>query len=442
MEYKVETLIFDHGERYPILMGSDGMPHFYTTLWVTTKLRSSMAVNTMVNRLGALKWLFKWEEDQERDFYSEFQKGQFLSDKDIENIKSHLAMDVARIKGISKKKNIRNKVVSIDDAISGIEITPTVGRNHHYNRMTSVAEYLDFIAKVAVQSQNNEKLTRSIKSMTKRFKAHRPKGKGKNVIDNHDGKTLTDGLVKEFLEVAHYDSPLNPFKHEVTKRRNHLMFLLLKELGLRRGELLSLTINNGHMRLVGDKPYIWVRREHDSEFDPRKAQPVAKTKERMLRIKKDVAILIDEYICKYRFNTPNANKHPFLFVTHHKCTTQGQPISVSTFDTVIIPMMKRVDPKFDDIYAHYFRHDWNEVFSKKVDAINELADAGSTEHKRIEPEKESKMRQHSLGHSSEKSHAVYNRRHVKKRANEVALEEQEELERKVKELKNKEGNGS
>ena len=35
IEYSVETLVFENGERYPILMGSDGMPHFRVTLWVT-----------------------------------------------------------------------------------------------------------------------------------------------------------------------------------------------------------------------------------------------------------------------------------------------------------------------------------------------------------------------------------------------------------------------
>lgn len=437
MEYSVENLIFPNGERYPILMGSDGMPHFHLTLWVTTKLRPNMAVNTIKNRLNDLKWFLKWEEQENRNLYFEFQQGKFLSDGDIENIKSHLAINVAHIKGISKKSKTRNKVVSIGHTPSLIEVTPTVGRNHHYNRMTSVAEYLDFIAKVAVQSQNTDKLTSAIKSMLKCFKAHRPKGKGKSVIDMHDGMTLPDGIIDEFMEVAHYDNPLNPFKHEVTKRRNHLMFLLLKELGIRRGELLSLTIHGGHMSLVGDKPYIWVRREHDSKLDPRKVQPVAKTKERMLRIKKPTAILIDEYICTYRRDTINANKHPFLFVTHHKCTTQGNPISMSSFDNVIIPAMKAVDLRFGDIYAHYFRHDWNEGFSKKIDVINALADEGATKHKRIEPAHESKMRQQILGHSSEASQEVYNRRHVKKRAGEVTLEDQQDLEQQLKELKNK-----
>ena len=37
--YKLDILMFDNGERYPILMGEDGFPHFYVTLYATTMLR-------------------------------------------------------------------------------------------------------------------------------------------------------------------------------------------------------------------------------------------------------------------------------------------------------------------------------------------------------------------------------------------------------------------
>ena len=38
--FKVKIIILESGERYPILIGQDEMPHFYTTLYVTAKLRS------------------------------------------------------------------------------------------------------------------------------------------------------------------------------------------------------------------------------------------------------------------------------------------------------------------------------------------------------------------------------------------------------------------
>ena len=436
--YKLEILIFENGERYPILMDQDGMPHFHATLWNTVKLRSGdIAVNTIQNKLGALKWFFQWEQKNERNLYSEFQQGIFLNDKDIESIKEHLSLDISHTK-ISTKQSKRKKVIDINDSPKLLETVPSVGRNHKYNRMTVVADYLYFIAKLAVQHINDTELTQSINSMYTRIKAARPKGKGKNVQDKMDSIVIPDGLLDEFMAIAHFDHPKNPFMHITTRKRNHLMFLLLKELGIRRGELLSLELT--HMMLTGPKQYIWVKRNHDDKYDPRKDQPVAKTKERMLRIKPETAALLDDYILNVRANIPNANKHPYLFVTHRKCPTQGQPITISTFDSIIVPALKSVDKRFSIIHPHLLRHEWNLEFSNKIDANNQLADLDPKKYKHIGSDKEAKMRMHSLGHSSEKSADVYNKRHIREKANQLMLDEQTELQRQLADAKGKESN--
>jgi hypothetical protein len=60
VSYRVDTLIFENGERYPILMGDDDMPHFHVTLWVTTKLRKvGKADQTISNKLNHIKSIFK-----------------------------------------------------------------------------------------------------------------------------------------------------------------------------------------------------------------------------------------------------------------------------------------------------------------------------------------------------------------------------------------------
>lgn len=69
-----------------------------------------------------------------------------------------------------------------------------------------------------------------------------------------------------------------------------------------------------------------------------KKQAVSKTKERRLPISQKIAQLIDDYIMNHRSKIPNANTHPYLFVTHRKGKTQGSPISTSSFDNVILPV--------------------------------------------------------------------------------------------------------
>jgi integrase len=440
IKYSVEMLVFDNGERYPILMGSDEMPHFHITLWVTNKLRSvGKAEATISNKIEHVKWFIGWQEKEKRDLYSEFQEGKFLDTDDIENIRSYLALNIQQLKGVAKKVNRgRNKVISISDSPKLVDVTPSVGRNHHYNRMTSVIEYLTFLAKLAVKQIANSSLNRKIERMEKEFKAARPKGKGHNVLDKIDSKTLPEGLVKEFMDVAHHDNPNNPFQQENVRFRNNLMFHLMERHGIRSGEMLSLTLTD--MSLHGSKKSFWVRRTHDDSNDTRRKQRVAKTRERKLRISDKTAELLDTYIREYRAKTPNAEKHPYLFVTHRKGDTLGQPVSGSTFDNTIVPAMKEVDEKFKDIHPHYLRHNWNEDFSEKVDTNNELAASGVNRHEHIDSGSEAKMRKHQMGHSSEKSGNTYNQRHVSKKANEISLMEQEELNRKAAEARSVAGN--
>lgn len=100
-----------------------------------------------------------------------------------------------------------------------------------------------------------------------------------------------------------------------------------------------------------------------------------------------------------------------------------------------MPAMKKVDERFEVIHPHYFRHNWNDDFSEKVDTNNELSASGKKGHKHIDSGTEAKMRKHQMGHSSEKSGNVYNQRHVTRKANELSLMEQEELNSKAAEVR-------
>lgn len=430
--YKLEILVFENGERYPILMGSDGMPHFLATLWVTTKLRSSMTVNTISNRLRALKWFLQWEKSESRELFSEFQQGLFLTQHDICNIKEHLSLDISHIKSLSNKKY---KIVDINRNPKLIQVTPSVSSSNIYNRLTSVAEYLKFIATVAIQNKNNDFLTTAIEQMVKNILVVRPKGKGKKTLSRIYEKNIPDGLIDEFMSVTHFEHPKNPFKGIATRKRNHLMFVLLHELGIRRGELLSLTMGE-NLDIFGPHKYITIRRLHDDKYDPRKRQPVAKTRERKLQLTNDTAALIDDYIINIRRKTPNSGKHPYLFITHRKGPTQGQPISVSTFDTIIMPTMQAVDERFKAIHPHYFRHDWNLRFSRLVDENNELAQDPKNNRTKIEPGDEAKKRMHEMGHSRESSAKPYMDRQIQNIANKYVLAEQEKMLPNVAILKN------
>lgn len=97
--------------------------------------------------------------------------------------------------------------------------------------------------------------------------------------------------------------------------------------------------------------------------------------------------------------------------------------------------MKEVDPKFSIIHPHLFRHEYNVALSRKIDANNALVIAGDTTKKKIEEGEEAKIRMHLMGHSSEKSGDIYNKRHIKEKADEISLADQEEFAKELEDRK-------
>lgn len=419
---RLEMLIFPNGERYPILVDTKlNIPLYYPTLWTTVILRSSSSVNTIRSKLYAIRWLLEWERTNNRNIVDEFKDGKLLSQKDMIGIKEHLRLS-------TEKSSRRSDITSINPTV--------VSLSHQYNRMTSVIEYLEFVSSIFLSKKVCT--VEDIAKMFTLFKSLRPKGRNVYAANAFENINIPDGLLDEFVDIAYYKNPRNPFKNKSIRKRNYLMFLMLRKLGIRRGELLSIRIND--LDLTGSKPFVFIRRTHDDPIDTRAKQAVAKTKERRLVISFELAGVIDDYILNHRNKIPNANKHPYLFVTHRKGTSQGNPLSISAFDNIIIPAMKKVDKRFSIIHPHIFRHEWNLDFSIKVDMNNKLAKENVEGYSVITQENEAKYRQHWMGHTSEKSSHIYNKRHVIEQANKLVLIEQHELANAVADNKKEDEN--
>jgi len=107
---KVKVLVFPNGERYPMLFDEEGMPDYWVTLYVTESLRVSVAASTIENVIQNIRHLKLWEESEGRDLMSEFSKGKFLDDDDINSLRDHCQLNAK-----SLRKRLRDKKVKKTD---------------------------------------------------------------------------------------------------------------------------------------------------------------------------------------------------------------------------------------------------------------------------------------------------------------------------------------
>src|SRR5690606_14541625 len=119
-----------------------------------------------------------------------------------------------------------------------------------------------------------ETAANQVRRMAKTIRSHRPRGLSKRVNDESVLRSPPSELIQHFMEVAAEDAPSNPFRNDGVRLRNAIIFGVLRYTGMRRGELLSLRVDQIDF---GEEPLLWVRRNQDDRHDPRPNQPSTKT---------------------------------------------------------------------------------------------------------------------------------------------------------------------
>jgi len=269
------TTCFADGERYPMLVDSEGIPDFWVTLYVTENLRSNLKQTAIENAIRHIIHLRLWEKHNERDIIAEFGVGLFLSDTDIVSIRDHCLLNTQSLRKWHESSISRSK-----SKISAIHPTstqhlPVISKAHAANRLVHIAAFLHFTARTLLRERSDfASHADAINDLKKRIIAQKPKGQSKSVMANDpNAKAPPPEVFEKFMQSVLEDSIDNPFKNPSVRKRNATMFELLFETGMRSGEILALQI--------GDVDYqsgkVSVVRRHDNPDDPRKRQPVPKT---------------------------------------------------------------------------------------------------------------------------------------------------------------------
>lgn len=405
------------GERLPMLLDDNAVPVFWATLYICIMLRS-LAQNTIEGALNVLRHLHSWEEYNDRELSQEFRVGRFLTDSDIQSLADHCAYQVGDYeKWVTKEKRRKSSLVTVSGGnLLALKISAplkTVQFDTQYNRITTVASYLKFVAETVCRVRADKRESQAqINRMHEELLRKRPKSNASKSRGRY--AHIPAAAYRRFMGIAHPGHPDNPFRDGEAGRRNHLLVWIAYELGLRAGEILGLWVEDIEF---GPKPTLSVVRRHNHPLDPRKKQAVAKTQERMLPLSKELAAALNHYILYDRSKHPSANNHPILFVAS-QAPWKGHPLSVKTFNKAFGSIAK-VDPdQFADIAPHGLRHDRACRFVDELESINQAAKT----NKKIKPITDGEFERSLMdyfGWSNPKSAAAYLKRRTRARVDEA-----------------------
>lgn len=418
---KVAHIMFDNGERYPMVVNDEGHPDFWLTLFVTEKLRSSLTQTSIENTLRSLIHLRLWEEINGIALIDEIRRGNFLVDADIASIRDHCQLDTKDVRAWHKSVK-KHRITSL--ALrhpSNVRHLKNVSKKHTANRLTHIAQFLGFTAETLLRQRlNYSSLVNTIEEMKNRISSHKPKGLGdKGLSGDPDDKAPAPEVFAKLMETISETSPDNPYLNAGIRTRNARIFDLLHDTGMRSGEILGLYVED----VDYIKGEVKVIRRHDNKLDPRLKQPVAKTLSRKIPISKNLAKRLRDYVIEVRAKVPNANKGPYLFVTHKAGKYQGMPISDSTFrNRILAPATGTNIELFEEINRHGFRHNFNKLLSEKIDANNAKSKIDPTVRK-INEKEEMQIRKQLNGWESDDTAETYNLRHTRETANKLLLQD-------------------
>jgi len=428
--HKVSVCTFSNGEKYPMLTHANGLPDFWVTMYVTACLRMSHTASSIENTIRNILHLKRWEAIENRDLISEITDGRLLSNEDIHSLRDHCLLEVKSLQYINKKK-ISNNVTEISLANpNAISTFSTVGKVHYSHRLNHIASFIEFCANAILNRHPNYKeLRQEIDSCCSKLKKQASKVKvSKKNAAQRNYRAPPPEVFDKFMEIVNEKHPDNPYPKHDTRFRNAVMFELMFETGMRSGELLSLKVAD----LDFHASKISIKRNHDDPYDPRSRQPVAKTQERDLFLPIELTRRLETYIMEFRSKVKNANKHPFIFVSHRKGKFEGRPTTDTNFRINILGFAKSKFPDvFYEITRHGFRHNFNHILSLKIDERNRFVrenpkDAKKDGLKLISEKEEIQIRKRLNGWLSDDTAQTYTLRFVHKIADDFMMEDMKE----------------
>ena len=401
---------FQNGERTSVLLRPDGVPVHEVVLFLARYRRIGRAANTLHLICGALGVLYRALASADVDLLGRLREGAFLTRPELERVAT--ACQFRADEPESAEPTKAGNVINLRTVHPRLKSKPTdvapLDPDTQGTRIRYIASFLLFIADyVATElgDAKGDRLRLAAKRQIDAFKAGAPRNGGRAKVGTRQG--LAQDEEDRLVAAVRPGSPTNPWARGYTQERNFLIVVHLLALGLRRGELLGLRIND-----IGQSDAtVKVLRRADVADDPRRHQPNAKTNDRVVELHPSIARCLMSYINGSRRQIQAARKHPYIFVAQ-----DGSPLSMASIDKIFRDIRSVCPGLSVRLTSHVMRHTWNDRFSEEADKLG------------LSETTEARARNAQQGWSdNSRSSSVYTRRHAAKVGRRVSIAHQEKL---------------
>lgn len=406
--YSVKLVDMGRGERMPLLVDADGIGVFEATAFSLAMRLKGRKVNTITQALRAVQFLYESLAASGVDLMARAKKNDLLTMSEVEGLAARCRynkVELEEAEDASSTKNVaphRKPLKKNQIAHYGVA---AIQRETAGMRLGYISAYLTwFSSYVYLQKipENRRDFNEVSALVISSLKARSP--------DSSDSKSNRKGITKvqeiRLRAVVTPSCPQNPWRGKFLQTRNYLIVRLLLDLGIRKGELLGIKIEDISFR----NGTIFIARRPDDAEDSRPRQPQTKTAERLLAISDKLAEELERYL-EDRYRISAARKHPFVFVSR-----AGDPLALNSVD-LLFSTLRTAFPELTPLAAHLLRHTWNDRFSEMVD-------------RKMDKAQEQQIRNYLMGWSDEsKMAANYTKRYVEQVGNEMSLKMQNAIYR-------------
>jgi len=384
-----------------------GVPLFDPTVYTMTEFRGrNRASATIEQVLRALKVFVLFCEQYQINLGERMQRGQLLELGELDALVQICRLPLADVELHANASSTESRPVTASLETYRARAKKSareVAGDSAGIRIRYIRQFVNWLTdkcllSLSAQHPSRARLLSTKEIVISAFDARVPTGKGRNKSNNR--KALDKDMQDRLWEIIDVNSAENPWVGRHTRIRNELIVRWFMGLGIRRGELLGVTVRNVNFRANE----VFIARRADDKGDPRGVQPNAKTLDRFLPISDDLSRRTREYILDERSRYPAAGRHPFLLVANG-----GRPLSLRGLNEISI-VLREKHPDLPIIFPHLCRHTHNFNFSEIADELG------------IDPEREKKTRSQIMGWSeTSKSAETYTRREIERKARDASL---------------------